>query len=234
MVSFFTRLLWPARCLACGAPADEIEGFCPPCAASVVPIDEACRSCALPLEPPQLTCTRCRYRPFPFAQARAVLVYGGATADAIVRFKHGTQLAPARPLGRYFAPLLEWAEDHGVVLVVPVPLHPHRLRSRGFNQTLELVRAARALARGRRLPPCAPDLLVRTRDTPALGTLPPLGRRHQVAGAFAVRAPSAIAGARVMIVDDVMTTGATLAECAHTLLTAGAARIFVGALARAL
>jgi predicted amidophosphoribosyltransferase len=228
------RLLWPARCLSCAGPGDDADGFCPPCAAAVVPLEDACPGCALPREGPRdLLCRSCRFRPFPFSQASAVLIYGGAVADAIVRFKHGSQLAPARPLGRYLVPLLGWAADRGVDLVVPVPLHPHRLRQRGFNQTLELVHAARAAVRGPRLA-VAPDLLQRTRDTPALGTLPPLGRRHQVAGAFAVRDPARVAGARVLVVDDVMTTGATLAECAQTLLDAGAAAVFVGALARAL
>ncbi len=89
-------------------------------------------------------CQACRMRPFPFRQAMAALLYGGAVAEALVRFKHGTQLAPARPLGRCLVPLLDWGALHGVDAVLPVPLHPARLRARGFNQSLELIREANA------------------------------------------------------------------------------------------
>jgi predicted amidophosphoribosyltransferase len=120
--------------------------------------------------------------------------------------------------------------------VLPVPLHPRRLRARGFNQALELVREANA-HRAARLParrlPVLPSALIRHRDTPTLGREAPAVRRSRVHGAFAVPDAGAVRGRRLLVVDDVMTTGATLAECARTLLEAGADEVLVAALARA-
>jgi ComF family protein len=241
---FLLRLLWPARCVACRIVVDEQAVFCDDCLAGAQPLEGGCAGCAMPTEGGQgdtprdrdSLCRWCRVRPFPFREARAVFVYGGTVAEAIVRFKHGKQLAPARPLGRCLVPLLDWAAHEGLQMIVPVPLHPRRLRSRGFNQASEL--AAAALAAHHRSWPTrrlqlGADLLQRRRDTPPLGRESPMARRHRVAGAFAVRNPERIAGERLLVLDDVMTTGATLAECAQTLLDAGAADVRVAALARA-
>ncbi len=137
----------------------------------------------------------------------------------------------ARPLGALLAPAVAAALDSGVDTLCPVPLHPRRLRQRGFNQALELLRVAEKLARrpGARVVPAG---LRRIRDTPALGWESPASRRRIVAGAFAVDRPEWAKGRRILLVDDVMTTGATLAECARVLLKAGAAEVQVTALAR--
>jgi len=122
----------------------------------------------------------------------------------------------------------------GPAIACPVPLHPHRLRRRGFNQALELLRAAaRSLPRNER-PTMLCDAMSRIIDTPTLGRETPALRRKLVEGAFVVSRPKAVAEKRVLVVDDVMTTGATLAECARTLLAAGASEVWVAALARAL
>jgi ComF family protein len=237
---FLLRLLWPARCVACQIVVDEQAVFCAACMDAATPLEDGCSGCAMPTGVDGAAgdnlCRLCRARPFPFRGARAVFAYGGAVAQAIVRFKHGRHLAPARPLGRCLVPLLDWAAHEGLHLVVPVPLHPRRLRSRGFNQARELAAAALAAHQqrwpGRKLALGA-DVLRRQHDTPALGRESPLERRHRVAGAFVVADPSLIVGRRVLVLDDVMTTGATLAECARTLLDAGAEDVRVAALARA-
>ena len=234
--SFLCRLLWPARCVACATTVDEPEVFCGDCAPAALPLEGACHGCALPRGGGGLLCRLCRARPFPFREARAIFIYGGPVAKAIVRFKHGRHLAPAGPLGRCLVPLLDWAVHEGLQLVVPVPLHPRRLRVRGFNQARELAQAA-IHAHGRRRPAVlsvAGELLCRQRDTPALGHESPLERRHRVAGAFVVPDPQRVRGRRLLLLDDVMTTGATLAECARTLLEAGAGEVRVAALARAI
>jgi ComF family protein len=178
-------------------------------------------------------CGGCRRRPFPFARAFAAYAYGGSLTPAIVRFKHGGSRHLARPLGRCLEPIIEQAVGAGIEVVCPVPLHARRLRQRGYNQVLELLRLARPrLAQsGADL---LPDAMVRVVDTPTLGHHSPDRRRDIVARAFAVVRPKKIVGKRVLLVDDVMTTGATLAEGTRTLLSAGARSVIVAVLARAL
>jgi Predicted amidophosphoribosyltransferases len=178
-------------------------------------------------------CGGCGRAPFPFARAFAALAYGGALTQALLRFKHGGHRHLARPLAAYLAPILGEVARQGAEVVCPVPLHPRRLRKRGYNQVFELLRAAGpTLARDKRVSILC-DALARTVDTPTLGREPPALRSQIVANAFAVARPREVAGKRVLVVDDVMTSGATLAECARTLLAAGAVEIQVAALARA-
>jgi ComF family protein len=178
-------------------------------------------------------CPGCRREPFPFAHACAALAYGGSLTDVLLRWKHGgnRHLAPA--LAGYFVPLLGQAVEQGAEIACPVPLHPRRLRQRGFNQALDLLRAARALSRPAPHLAIVCDALQRTVDTPSLGHAPPGRRRQLLADAFLVARPGRVAGKSVLVVDDVMTTGATLAECARVLLGAGAREVTVAALARA-
>lgn len=115
-----------------------------------------------------------------------------------------------------------------------MPLHPRRLRQRGYNQVLELLRASgRDIPRDQRSRIIC-DALLRTIDTPTLGHQSRALRGKIVANAFAVTRQQTVANKGVLVVDDVMTTGATLAECARTLLAAGASKVMVAALARAL
>ena len=177
-------------------------------------------------------CGSCRRKPFPFARALAAFAYGGSLTQAIVRFKHGGSRHLARPLGRCLKPVIEQAVRAGADVVCPVPLHSRRLRQRGYNQVLELLRLARPwLAEaGADL---LPDAMARVVDTPSLGHHSPDHRRDLVARAFAVVRPKTIVGKHALLVDDVMTTGATLAEGARTLLDAGARSVTVAVLARA-
>lgn len=245
--AFVARLIWPDLCASCGAPVDE-SPFCAACDVTVMTLPEACPGCASPQAGEGATsaissqagegalCSGCRSHPFPFVRARAALVYGGALADAIIALKHGPRPSLARSLGGFLVPVLDEAAAQGIDAVLPVPLHPRRLRSRGFNQALELAREADAFRRRRRRGPRLslwPDALFRHRDTAVMGHESPAVRRHRVAGAFAVRHAAAVRDRRLLVVDDVMTTGATLAECAQTLLGAGAKEVWVAALARA-
>jgi ComF family protein len=153
---------------------------------------------------------------------------------ALLRLKHGRRRDVAGPLGRLLLPLVRQSAPLDAVL--PVPLHPRRLRARGFNQALELLRAARAAAapaERRGLAPVWVDVLRRRRDTPSLGHLPPQTRRSLLSDAFVVQGAPRVNGRRLLLVDDVMTTGATLGACAAALREAGAAHVRVLALARA-
>jgi ComF family protein len=169
--------------------------------------------------------------------------YGAALADAIVAMKHRGRRDLAHRLARLLIEPLAHVLEHGgfeaTDLVVPVPLHPRKLRRRGFNQALELARAALRQLRDCCDPAILPlpvlerALLRRTRDTRELGHLGPIARLQEVAGAFAVTAPARLRGRRVLLIDDVFTTGATLNECAGVLRGAGAREVRVVALARA-
>jgi ComF family protein len=250
LVNETLQLLWPARCASCARGTANDAIFCGECTPSLSALVGACPGCALPRSDWDARgprCGLCRRIPFSFREARAAYEYGAALADAIVRMKHG-QRWMARRLGPLLVPALMDALARGGFggddVIVPVPLHARRLRERGFNQALELVRAALrdvartpalAAAAARGLPRLERRLLRRTRATRALGHAGPSARMAEVAGAFAV-APTAaerIRYRRVLLVDDVLTTGATANECAGALLDCGARAVHVLALARA-
>lgn len=231
--------VFPPACPACGLPPAPLEPFCPACRDRIRFLtDPLCRVCGRPAAGPSAwegpVCPTCLRRPPAFEAARAAAEHAGPLAEAVRGFKYmglgrpgGWHLGPslARLLSRH-APgdWLAWAQ-----LVTPVPLHPRRLWRRGFNQALVL---ARALAAGQG-PELAPDLLARRRHTRPQVGLGPAQRRQNVAGAFSAADGADLTGRRVLLVDDVFTTGATADECARALLAAGADGVRVLTLVRA-
>jgi ComF family protein len=190
-----------------------------------------CLCCGLPFDAqgPSHLCGGCLRRPPPYALARAPFLYGGALRDAIHRYKYDRQWTLARPLGRLLCDVLPDLDPRSFDLVIPVPLHPRRLAERGFDQAVPL---ARAVARCHRIR-LSPRALLRTRPTAPQALLDGGARRRNVHDAFLVARPREINGLRVLLVDDVLTTGATASACARALLRAGAASVGVLTLARA-
>src|ERR1700674_972378 len=223
----------PPRCLACGETVDEPDALCGRCWAGITFFAPPwCVACGLPFPHPMgenALCGACARERRSWDRARAVLRYDKNSRRLVLGLKHGDRTHIAAAFGRWMhragREVLAGAD-----LLVPVPLHWTRLFQRRYNQAALLAQAIRS-AGG---PDVAPDWLVRRRRPPAQGPLGPAARERNVRGALAVRAGGSVAGKRVVIVDDVMTTGAPVEECARVLRLAGAASIGVLTLARAL
>lgn len=174
-------------------------------------------------------CGACRRHRPAFAYARAAAHYGDHARETLHAFKFGGRRALAAPLGDLLAELGPALPLPAVDVIVPVPLHPRRERERGFNQSWLL---ARRVAAAWRITARA-DVLTRRVATPPQTALGAEARRLNVGGAFRVRRPELVAGRHVLLVDDIMTTGATAGACARTLREAGAAIVGVVTVARA-
>ena len=199
--------------------------LCADCRADLPYHGHACVSCALPLSTGEV-CGACLRRPPPHRRARSLFTYREPAIPLILRAKYHGKLDAVRILGGMMAEAaVAWAPPPEVL--IPVPLHRSRLRERGYNQALEL---ARPIARRLRIPIDAKSC-VRIRPTAAQTGLPAAERARNVRGVFALRGP--LEAKRVAIVDDVMTTGHTVAELARVLRKAGVEEVSVWVCARA-
>jgi len=220
------ELRTPARCLLCGTRGVHKAGLCEACASELPHNDRCCARCALPLESPSALCGRCIRRAPPWDSAWAPFRYAWPLDRLEARFKFGGDLAAGRVLAHAWCG--STAPSELPQAIVPVPLHRARLRSRGYNQSLEL---AKPLSKSMRIP-LLREALQRMRDTAAQSELTAVQRRRNVRGAFLAHFDSD-PPQHLAILDDVFTTGATLAECARVLKRAGVKRVDVWALARA-
>lgn len=213
-----SRLL-PARCLVCNADGAYGRDLCADCMAGLPWLQHACPRCALPLADGVygIECGHCQRRPPPLQAAHAAFEYCAPLDGLLPRLKFHHNLGCARLL----AGLMTQAAQHWPRpdALLPIPLHASRLRQRGYDQALEL---ARPLARRLRLP-LRDDILRRQRATSAQSRLDARARKRNLRGAFRVREVSL--PTHVALVDDVMTTGATLHAAAQALRRAGVQRV---------
>jgi ComF family protein len=226
-------LILPPQALDDGGARPLREGLSAPVWSRIRFLEDlVCDGCGTPFDyslGEGVRCAGCTARPRAFARARAACVYDEVSRDLILKLKHADRPELARLfagwLSRAAAPLVEEAE-----LIAPVPLHPFRLLARRYNQAAEI---ARILAR-RADKPYAPGVLRRRRATESQGGKSGRGRRLNVRGAFEVPcgAQARLQGRRVLLIDDVLTTGATAEACTRALIAAGAAAVDVAVVAR--
>ncbi|MBB5064875.1 ComF family protein [Granulicella mallensis] len=250
-VADLVNVIFPSDCRVCGAPMVALSKaqVCEACVARVeAQTDVLCSRCgdALGMESARFAagmgvteCTMCRLAPPEFAKAVAFAVYDDEVREMLHLLKfNGMRRVADHILGDSMAAAILKLEGEAAseLIVVPVPLFAHRQRSRGFNQAQVLAEAG--LAKLRRLRPewqlrMSPGVLQRVRDTRPLFVLDPGARRKSLRGAFRVERAEEIRGREVLLVDDILTTGATARECARVLMRAGAAKVWVATVARA-
>ena len=221
----------PRLCLFCEAAVGETAAVavCPECESLIKWVESPlCSRCGKMFADPggaDRVCGDCQMDPPPFARARAAAIYDDPVAQAITRFKFSRKMA--------FLPVMQhWLQRplclelvEAADLLAPVPLHPRRIRNRGFNQAL-------LLAQGFPGVPVAREAVVRTRHTAPQVGLNPKERKDNVKGAFAVPDPGLVKGKNVLLIDDLFTTGSTVKECARVLRKAGARQVEVLTVAR--
>ncbi|MET0815324.1 MAG: ComF family protein [Pseudoxanthomonas sp.] len=211
------RSVFSPRCLLCGENGTYGRDLCRACTDALPWNSSACLRCALPLPAPG-TCGACLQRPPPLTQTHAVFVYGFPLDRLVPRFKFHNDL----PAGRLMSELMVQGCRHlpRPEALVPVPLHATRLRQRGYDQALDL---ARPLANALQVPLLC-DALARARATAPQSELDAGARQRNLRRAFDIRAGASLPE-HVVLVDDVMTTGATLEAAARSLRRAGVARV---------
>jgi ComF family protein len=226
----------PPLCLSCNEIVETPGGLCAACWQGFSFIAPPyCARCALPFAAPMdagALCGACAARPPRYRRARAALVYNDKSRRLLLPFKHGDRTDIARACGRWMARAGgELVADAD--LVAPVPLHWRRLLMRRYNQAQLLARVVVSAAPGSR-GRLAPDLLRRRRWTGSQGGLDPRERHDNVRQAFDIhpRWSARLAGKSVLLVDDVLTTGATVEACVRALQRGGAAQVDVLTLAR--
>ena len=232
-------LFFPPRCPLCGAPLAQQGGLCATCwSAMAIPAEPACAKCQRPFGdgvPEGAICAPCLADPPIHDGIAAATLYNDAARRLILSFKRGGRVAMAPFLGRLIASRLANPALPQVGpgwLVVPVPLHRWRLWARGFNQSALL---GTIIARERAATSLV-DALIRRKRTPALGGLGAKARHRVLSGAIAInpRWAGKLKGADVVLVDDVLTSGATSQACLRALKRAGARRIVVACFSRVL
>lgn len=238
IIDLLLDIVLPTACAFCSSSrsGSRVPYFCTNCWSDLAELPgPVCPSCGRPFGSPEAltsspghTCHACRKAPPQFDQALAAGMFEGPLREAIHLYKYRPARALARPLAQWMTGRVRMVE--ALDLVMPVPLHRRRLRQRGFNQSLLL---ANHVAKHFGLP-LVFDNLARVRHTRPQVELSGRDRTANVENAFSVLRPAGVQAKRVLLVDDVLTTGATMNECARVLRSAGARSVIALTVARAM
>jgi competence protein ComFC len=234
LVQAAISLLYPATCPTCGKNVRAGEYLCNECETKIVRIVAPfCETCSEPFEgsiSSAFTCANCAHRVIYFEAAVAAYRGRGIVREVIHEFKYGRQIHLRHLVARWLRAALDDERLRGISfdLLVPVPLHPARQRERGFNQASLLAELLSAQTSIR-----AEPLLERIRYTTTQTALDRSERMENLHNAFRLRKNANVRGLRVLLIDDVLTTGSTLSECARVLKHAGAISVHAATAARA-
>jgi len=218
-------------CICCGRMIEKkaLHGICPNCCESMPFIHEPrCSLCGRPLEQEQGMCRDCSLYGHDYSRAMSVFEYSIAIRELIHRYKYYGEYNLSRTFAWFMSDLLDksgWKAD----MIIPVPLHRNRLKSRGFNQAALLG----DYISYRHKIPCYDDILVRTADTKSQTGFNKAMRMQNLKNAFAVAKPDYVQDKNILLVDDVYTTGATADSCSRELRFSGAGNIYVLTIAAA-
>lgn len=228
-MNWLERFLLPPHCQLCGATAEQDE-LCANCAADAHLIDQACPLCALPNDDHSV-CAECANQPPDWQAANSCFIYEGAVTQLMRRWKYGKQGSAERLLCEAFAGWMQaTAFTTEATAIIAVPMHPHKLRQRGFNTAYQLARSASRVLKL----PLLEQALKRDHLTDSQAGLDKAARQHNLLGAFSVNAEALQGHRQLILVDDVYTTGATAQSCSQGLQQAGVTHLHLLTLARAL
>lgn len=226
-------IIYPPRCPACGEGIGDQGGLCVPCWSNLaIPTEPNCASCQRPFgedgHSDGMICAPCLANPPIHDGIAAGTLYTDTSRKLVLALKHGRRITLAPMLAKLIGARIRPYE--GTRLIIPVPLHRWRLWQRGFNQAALLARELEKAGHGKLLV----DGLTRTKRTPSLGGMGAKARAKVLSGAIAVRKPELIKGRDILLVDDVLTSGATSTTCVKALKRAGARSVVVACFARVL
>lgn len=231
----FLDLIFPPKCLVCNVPLEAKDNYqlCPSCLSGITYIKSPlCTLCGIPFKSEDGSnhlCGECLTSKRYFTKARSIGLYERTLLKAIHLFKYNGKIHLASPLSHMLSDSVSQLFDiKSVDLLIPVPLHPKRLKERGFNQALLLARVLKKKYNK----DLATRILKRSRWTEPQVNLSGKARRKNVKGSFIISNPMAVKEKNILLLDDVYTTGATINECGRTLLKAGANEVYVLTLAR--
>lgn len=235
MRRFFLDLIFPRHCISCGKPnpGGKYDYLCEDCANGVFSHQlPRCRRCAEIVggEIALSRCAKCEGQSFYFDESRVACEYADAGRDLVLELKYRGGVWVAKDIAKLCAKLADFEEYFGGAVIVPVPIHSSRRSKRGYNQSAKIAEALRSTFPNLNLRVC--ELLKRTRSTPTQTLLSREDRASNVRNAFKLRENSLPKDSKIIVLDDVMTSGATLNECARMLKKSGFERVRAFAFAR--